>query len=98
MSLPLLDILVVCRIADSKLRSQIYAKLKNLGMPLLSGVYQCRLSDTEFEHLRQFLDSLEFDHTDCVHLFTLCLHCRHNVLRFGNCQGEQLMDDSWMII
>ncbi len=93
-----MNVLVICRVTDQRLRKKIFARLENWGVRHAKGVFECEFNPAEFAHLREWLGGLAYGGNDCVILYPLCAVCQKNRLAFGNGCLESAADTEWVIV
>lgn len=93
-----MNTLVICKIAAPALRRQIYSRLKNRGICVSQGIFECDFDASELEKLQVYMRSLPYSSTDFIMIYSLCAHCQSKKLAFGIGLAEQSANDDWVII
>lgn len=90
--------LVICKIADPGVRKKVFARLKDRGLPLAQGVFECELGHSEFARLRKYLAAFSYGVNDRIVIYNLCAVCQKGRLSFGGACDGQDEESDWVIV
>jgi CRISPR-associated protein Cas2 len=84
-------VVVTYDVPEDKRRTKIHKVLKSYGQWMQFSVFECQLTDTEYQRLRNRLTKLIRPDQDSIRFYFLCACCQGKVERIG---GEAVRDDS----
>lgn len=93
-----MNALVILKISDSRLRRELYAKLKNRGASPLNGVFECEFNADELAAFRDYLRNVARDETDLALVYSLCAACQKKRYLIGSPAEEIETGLDWLII
>jgi CRISPR-associated protein Cas2 len=76
-------IVVAYDIPDDKRRTRLYKTLLGFGEPVQYSVFECILSDVQFEKLRQAVARVIEPEEDHVRYYELCQACNRRIRTVG---------------
>lgn len=93
-----INCLVICKIADSALRRQLFGNLKALGAQICPGAFECDLSLAEFARLEKILQKTPYGEGDLACLYFLCASCHEKKQCFGSAISHDHEHSDWLVI
>ena len=76
-------------ISDNKRRNRVYKTLKRYGLPVQYSVFECWLTESQVEQMRQELARIVVD-DDSVRFYDLCHACHRETITVGTAQTTHL--------
>jgi CRISPR-associated protein Cas2 len=76
-------IIVAYDIADNKLRTRLFKLLKRFGQPVQFSVFECILTDVQFDRMRAEVARLLADEPNNIRYYDICEDCNRRVITIG---------------
>lgn len=73
-------IVVAYDIPDDKRRTRLHKKLKNFGTPVQFSVFECLLTEKEFQRMQAVVKHVIKREEDLVRYYQLCDTCRTKIM------------------
>ena len=90
--------LVCYDISDERRLRKIAGVMKDFGVRVLYSVFECYLTQSEFEAMRKEVESLMDPLDDKVRYYRLCEMCRKPVIHLGYGKFSRVDDEDELII
>ncbi len=88
-------VLILYKTTDQAKRRKIAAKLKDYGIEIISGVYECRIKFHILENLKSFFESFAYEDGDFVRIYHIS--GEHEIAAWGE-RGEERAVGEWTLI
>lgn len=85
-------VIVIFELAEKTL----HKKLIDMGMPIGKNAFECEISRSELDKLKNFAAKLKLRPEEFVIIIPLCHSCLRNIQEYGS--RVKLTVDDWMII
>lgn len=93
-----MNTLVICKIADPRLKRNIQSRLLNHGFAIAPGIFECDYDSRELTRLQNYLERLPYASADSVILFPICATCQQKRLAFGSACKQNEPETPWVIL
>ncbi|WP_297057468.1 CRISPR-associated endonuclease Cas2 [Thermosulfurimonas sp.] len=89
--------LVCYDIAEEKRLKKIARIMEDFGVRVLYSVFECRLTNQEFEIMREAVEKVIDPLEDKVRYYRLCETCRHPVIHLGYGKHTRLPEEDHLV-
>jgi CRISPR-associated protein Cas2 len=75
--------IVVYNVQTKNSQNRVRKILKDYGKAVQQAVFECNISDTQFNALKEKLGSIQLVQSESIRVYPLCQRCNKSVIIFG---------------
>jgi CRISPR-associated protein Cas2 len=83
-------IIVTYDIPDNKIRTRVHKALMRYGEPVQFSVFECIISNDQFDEMRKAVSRIINIETDSVRYYEVCDGCYRRIITIGKAQSTSL--------